>query len=110
MRAHSLQLRDGSAATPILEQTEVRLRTGFDFFDDPFQAREIANEQRPAILADEPGFHKRGELAGHLLAIGADLTCDVGVLRCRINACRIAHHSSLSREAQQLGMDAILHV
>src|SRR5512144_3454900 len=72
------------------------------------QAIEIADDERPVLALDDADAGEAIELAGHRLAVRADAACDLGVGWRRSKPRPLPLARREARQAQELGMDAIV--
>ena len=70
-----------------------------DVFDHLLQLLDVAHHQHAIVLGDDARLGQRGQLARHLLAIGADLACDVGMFGRGIDARLVVLDPCVSRES-----------
>ena len=81
-----------------------------DLFNHLLQLPDVAHHQHAGVaLGDDARLGQRGQLARHLLAIGADLAGDVGMFGRGTDARLVVLDTCFSREPQQLGMNTILY-
>src|SRR3546814_14402455 len=73
------------------------------------QLLHVADDQRAAVARQQAALGQVVQLPRHRLAVSADAAGDVGMGRRRRDARRLALVLAIPRQAQHLGMNAVLH-
>src|SRR5687768_13517591 len=104
-----MHLKERSRSEKYLNGVSDRELRALHLVHDALQSLHIPHDENTAVLSNNTGPDKRGELSRNLLPRSANLTGDVCMLRSGVDASSIALDPCLACVPKDLRMDPVLH-